>query len=309
MASKNSSNDFSYRHCTKHPTHESFIPTRLLTCRHLAPPFDQDPAWSSMLRVRADDTVKLVVNFTSSDRPEQFKYPGSLDSRLARKGSGTVFWTRLLSSTIPCPLPGCTAENGRPHNVYGPFRVVTVAHLVYDTTEALHTTVEFFDDDPADRSSVCSAQVIDFIRGSEESDRSILVCVTHDARIPERLEQSWQQRNTLLEQLQEPDGASMCVLISHPHGMSKRISIGQAVDVQEYGHVRATEDRQMLLKECKLLYTTPSCPGSGGGSVTLWQRGRRAFAPHCLCVGPERNQSALGWISVSRDEPTDIGAN
>ncbi|KAK3753117.1 hypothetical protein RRG08_024395 [Elysia crispata] len=289
--------------CLKNPKHENFIPVFSLKPDHLPYPYRDDPRWTSMIQARAADTVKLKVNYTSPARPDPFKCRHG--SQVVRQGTGTAFWTRLLSSKVKCPFPDCTIGGSRDHDVYGPFRIVTVAHLVYDEAEASSTTVEFFDDDPDDRSSVCFAQVTGLIREPVESDRSILTCVTHDPAIPERLEKAWLRRNELLQQLEAPDGPSMCVLISHPHGMSKRISIGRSLDVEELGPVKKTQDCQMWLKDCRLIYTTPSCMGSGGGSVTLWHRGRRAFAPHCRTLGEDRNQSALGWVSVPKD--TDNG--
>ncbi|RUS85267.1 hypothetical protein EGW08_006968 [Elysia chlorotica] len=284
--------------CLKNPRHENFTPVYSLKPQHLPAPYDQDPRWVSMLQARADDTVKLRVNYTSPARPDAFKCRDGSGAGVVRHGTGTAFWTRLLSSRMRCPFPDCTVGGSRDHDVYGPFRVVTVAHLVYNEEEANCTTVEFFDDDPDDRSSVCRAQVTGLIREPMESDRCILICVTHDPTIPERLERSCTQRNELLQQLQEPDERGMCVLISHPHGMSKRISVGRLLNVEEQGPVKRTKDCQMLLRDCRLVYSTPSCMGSGGGSVTLWCRGKRAFAPHCRTLGEDRNQSALGWISV-----------
>lgn len=283
--------------CIKNPTHAAFISIVSLKPDDMPRPFSDDPRWSSMLRARADDTVKLSVTFTCDNRPEPFKCSRSR----ARQGTGTIFWTSSASKST-----SYAKEGSGDHGVNGPlnftFRVVTVAHLVYDKDEALSTTVEFFDDYPDNSFCVRTAQVVDFIKEPEESGRSILVCVTHDKEILERLERSQRQRNQLLEQLQEPEGASMCVIISHPHGMSKQISFGELVQVDEFGPVKTvpvSENKQMLLRDCILQYSTPSCPGSGGGSVTVWQRGKRAFAPHCKTVGPGRNQSALGWVTVS----------
>ena len=109
----------------KNPKHENFIPVFSLKPDHLPYPYRDDPRWTSMIQARAADTVKLKVNYTSPARPDPFKCRHG--SQVVRQGTGTAFWTRLLSSKVKCPFPDCTIGGSRDHDVYGPFRIVTVS--------------------------------------------------------------------------------------------------------------------------------------------------------------------------------------
>ncbi|GFN83832.1 hypothetical protein PoB_001033800 [Plakobranchus ocellatus] len=281
--------------CVKNPGHTHFIPATSLTAYHLPQHF-QDERWVAMIRARLADTVKLMVRYTSPHRQNQRGYEEYIGTIRPRWGSGTAFWPETCTNQIECPLPGCNT-NGERHFVYGPFQVVTVAHLVFDENEANATRVEFFDDDPHCPEFVRQAEVIGIKQGPPGSNISILKCITHDSKIPEELKKANRHRTELLKGLCEPEGASMVVMISHPHGTSKCISFGNLIQLFEKGPVKTTRDGKMRLRECTLNYSTPSCVGSGGGSVTLWQSGRRAFAPHSKALGLDSNMSAFGWVS------------
>ena len=113
----------SFPDCPRISRHEKFIPLPSLRPEDLPRPFSDDRRWRDMIRARAADTVKLTVHHTSPSRPEPFQCRSDSGSSLVRTGTGTAFWSGLTS--MRCPLPDCKVKGD--HEVYGPFRVVTVS--------------------------------------------------------------------------------------------------------------------------------------------------------------------------------------
>ena len=167
---------------------------------------------------------------------------------------------------------------------YWTFDVETAAHVVYNTEEAKRTRVDLFydDDSPHPDREVVRHTVWPLMAVEEGVDRdhSLIGCVTHDERIGERLE-SLRRRLTeavecpsfhvkmssLSERLREMfvGGQDYVLIISHPHGQAKKITLGKLRDGRIFG-----EDNY-------LEYHTATCPGSSGAKVfPLYRRGRRA---------------------------------
>ena len=205
-----------------------------------------------------------------------------------------------MKNEMPCPMSDCQEVSGT-HSVSGIFKVMTAAHAVYNDEEARNTTIEFFFDSDEDMSTVVRARGLRVSSFDCERNRSVLECFTHDLQLWKTLQHFRDKKIRIQRNLKiaSPRADSeMVVLVSHPHGLSKRISIGGLVAIEKLDHTSQVGGAS--LAECLLTYTTATCPGAGGGAVTVYRPDgiSLAFAPHCSTCGDKTNKSGLGWTLV-----------
>ncbi|CAL1543775.1 unnamed protein product, partial [Lymnaea stagnalis] len=152
------------------------------------------------------------------------------------------------------------------------FILVTAAHVIFDTSEAQKTEIEFFYDDPHDRSSMRKAFGLRVLNTNLEADFSEVLCVTEDHVISGKLNNckfnikgsdeisakssSWDLSHSasFLKECQTLS-LDLAVHISHPHGTSKKVTFGNIVSADtRHGHYQ-------------LIYSLATCKGSSGGPV------------------------------------------
>ncbi|XP_005097678.1 uncharacterized protein LOC101848517 [Aplysia californica] len=213
--------------CRKNPGHKKFIPVSQFGTQHLPASDDADGA-VAMIKKLAVDTVKLIVRYTSKSRPDKFGLPTLKGKRTPRFGSGVYLPPSDSMENQPCPLKDCPFSKDD-HLVTATFSVVTAAHVVYDDDEAVVTSVEFFYDDDKDRSGVVTAVGVQIRFVDEGADLSSLRCISHDLDLFHKLE----SHKTLTKDVKWSMSDPMAVLISHPHGCSKQISVGDVVERKE----------------------------------------------------------------------------
>merc|ERR1719239_1352961 len=110
----------SFKRCKKYRNHdEVFIPTRNLTLEQL-PEDVRDSRVLDFVRLASAQTVRLVVGFTSPDRPEQFRNNGGKSY-----GSGYI----ESVGTSDCDLNRRTTAVGIAGRT---FFISTAAHVVFD---------------------------------------------------------------------------------------------------------------------------------------------------------------------------------
>ncbi|CAG5134850.1 unnamed protein product [Candidula unifasciata] len=278
--------------CQKHPGHKEFIPVGKLQPHHLPPPYRTEN-WVRFLRLKGEETVHISVSYTSNNRPEELGFQDLRGTTKVRIGSGTAFIMNM-ENTEDCY---CGEIEGA-HKVSGSFKVMTVAHVVFDDAEAQSTFIKFFLDDDSDSTAVVTARGERVSHIDIQRNRSVIECRTHDLTLFQRLSNSRNERMRLIQNSlsTEVNHEPMVVLISHPHGMSKCVSIGRLLAIQEEGDVKTTQEGVELIG-CFLAYDTPTCPGAGGGSINLIGKGEvcYAFAPHCASHSDGKNTSGLGW--------------
>ena len=155
----------------------------------------------------------------------------------------------------PCPCYECSIS---PSPCQTWFRIIvdTACHVVYDTTEAQLTTVDFFYDDEG--SEMKSEWALEVLLKDQLADSSTLLCASHDKALCEQLQNHTTQAERISRGLRLDDLPNeawrLCVVVSHPHGKSKRITLGrgQKRGVREY------------------IYITDTCPGSSGAPVLIF---------------------------------------
>lgn len=246
------------RRCHKNPGHEKFIAVQEFKDRNLHN--EQGGRTCEALRCVIDLTVRLMICNVSTQRPDDDEFSEHRGTNIRRCATGYVERVDPAVLDEPCPCSVC--DGTVTDKKHWRFRVRTARHNVFDTDEAKNTRVDFFfDDESCDRDgrrkSAWGVEIVEFY---SDRDISSFLCVTCDVALGERIESTW---NLLSEDqddltLTGPDflsfstrGCALALIVSHPHGRPKRITLGEWRDDEDY----------------QLTYTTPTCPGSSGAPV------------------------------------------
>ncbi|GFO47572.1 hypothetical protein PoB_007407700 [Plakobranchus ocellatus] len=270
----------SEKRCSKYPGHPQFIPIKCFRETHLPPELRDDAGTTyNKILCQAKLTVKIKGCFISKDRPEGLPY-------FDKKGlfvsiNGTGFITNVYNNEEPeydqLPLIDLLQEPGE-----GPWSVniVTSAHVVFDQTEVEACQVILdFDDETAEREGrVVTLKGDTLLDVSEGRDWCKFKCFTQDRDLVRKL---WpivcdfyspnkgmesiddletlcpSDNNFIVSDIDSDDDFPPSVgrvMVSHPHGHSKMVTIG----------TRVTQTHNNSL--C-YTYDTPTCPGSSGALV------------------------------------------
>uniref|UniRef100_A0A2C9M0I5 Uncharacterized protein n=1 Tax=Biomphalaria glabrata TaxID=6526 RepID=A0A2C9M0I5_BIOGL len=261
--------------CQKNPGHRQFIPIYTFTLKHL-PEDLQDNDLYDFIKVTADLTVRVDVTMTSPDRPkfwpkttQPYPFYNMSERRNLRTGSGNVSLVNKFQDGViqdghyglirytKCWCRKCE-DSDSPSNVWWEFYVSTATHVVFDDIEANHTTLRLFyerEDSPlvfVDKVSVVNVNI--------ENDFCDLKCVTCDYDIGKKLIKMWEINQDIWYKVfsKYRDLGSkhkLNFIVSHPHGCSKQVSVGQ------------WKDRFKVGGSSKFTYTACTCPGSSGAHV------------------------------------------
>ncbi|XP_055898679.1 uncharacterized protein LOC106075259 isoform X1 [Biomphalaria glabrata] len=250
--------------CTKNPGHAGFIPVVKFSLDDL-PATHREENLLKFIKAAADLTVRINVTMTSQHRPEYWptsNVPYFLynlrESQHLRTGSGIIHGVEK-NTQGPCPCCKCK-HSSQASNVWWKLNVVTAATLVFDDIEASNATLRLFYDREyspllilKDNLSVEKKDIM--------SDRSLLRCVTCDKKLGEKLEKMLASylciKKKVLDRYSEYRNVhKLMFIVSHPHGCSKHVSIGQWLNVYTLANGKY-----------KFTYHTGTCPGSSGASV------------------------------------------
>ena len=179
--------------------------------------------------------------------------------------------------------------------------ILTAKHIIYDNTEAICSHVAFFDDLDGIDTEWKSVDRCEFYDGNTEEDWSLLRCDTEDQLLADRIRQTAFKCNEFAIKLDKALDTiplnhcdpipRMVVVISHPHGKKKYLSIGD---------FRGSEGWAVK-------YTAGTCNGSSGGLVLnigrkISYRGNTTLSsslPHSGAVSEEIGISAA-WKGCVR---------
>ncbi|GFO26865.1 hypothetical protein PoB_005337000 [Plakobranchus ocellatus] len=306
--------DFAWNNCTKNPGHPRFIPTQEFSLNDL-------PIWCRKLSVLnyvrrlSDLTVRLRVGYTSWGRPNGYCFSNCRGTKIVHYGSGAIRSVR--AETGPCPCPECE-HSPSPNQTWYKVFVTTALHVVYNTEEAKATKIDLFYDskgciEDGRMKTIHGMNVVDVDR-VDEGDNSFIMCATHDTLLVQKIEDHWKQLHLGFSgQLSAKPikcWRNLCVMVSHPHGQPKKVTIGE-------------------MKGCEMLkfdgqkeftYSTDSCRGSSGAFMLLlefyqlvrgvsWQTGMMWSAVHSSGgLGDLPNIS--GWTpAIPEDWPTPFSVS
>ncbi|GFR81843.1 hypothetical protein ElyMa_000613400 [Elysia marginata] len=251
--------------CRKNPGHPGFIPASEFSLSHLPTEVQTDVVLGYVKNCAAR-TVQLTHKCVSSQRPEgyvfaKYKLEGSSNPNLTRFSSGWVCGVSFLGG--PCKCAECTQEGSVPKDRCWEVTVVTACHCVYNTEEAKATKVTFYYDDERskDNTKVLFGDEVEYANQAE--DRCAFACVTHDVAFAVEMERLRKERvdlwETILSVAPFNMEHSLCIVVSHPHGKSKYITVGQQVEIA----------RNEGASQPYYTYTADTCPGSAGGPVLV----------------------------------------
>ncbi|KAI8780344.1 hypothetical protein BgiBS90_019538 [Biomphalaria glabrata] len=262
--------------CKKNPGHSQFIPVETFTLKHL-PEGLQDNDLYECIKVTADLTVRVDVRMSSPDRPkfwpkttQPYPFYNMSERSNLRTGSGRMWFVNKFQDGVwqdgdygrtdytKCWCRKCEGSNS-PSNVWWEFDVYTATHVVFDDIEANHTTLRLFYD--RQDSQVDIVDKVSVVHVNIEDDWCWLNCVTCDTTLGNKLMEMWKHfenvsKKVLNKYFESSSPHKLTFIVSHPHGCSKQVSVGQWKDRLEVG-----EDRS------KFTYTTCTCPGSSGAHV------------------------------------------
>ncbi|KAK6975433.1 hypothetical protein BgiMline_021792, partial [Biomphalaria glabrata] len=238
-------NDFerTENECTKNPGHVGFIPVTELMTSHFPDKYQDQDLVDTVKRL-GDLTVKVSVSV----------------SRGAKIGSGKVLDITENTQTGACPCSECRNSN-KPRKTWWEIVILTSTHVVDDNEDAKNSKCRLFYDNK--ESSLFNIEGIRVVKFSPNSDISRLICVTCDKDLATRLNLLLDNFTVLYEKcfdkfwnVKNPE--KLVVIVSHPHGAPKKVSIGKSIRRKEVC------DGQSVLT-----YSTNTCPGSTGAFLYI----------------------------------------
>ena len=221
-----------------------------------------------VLRSLIDRTVRLRLYWTSPVRPDDDELSNHRGTKIPRMGTGFIRRVYDPVSGEPCPCDKCNGEITRK---FWRFPVQTAAHVVYNTEEAKSTRADLFYDDDSSKfdGRMVTVKGLEVVRIDHDRDFCYMECVTHDEALGERIESLWTSFYSVIRKRVDLDLSSLdflppcgggrrspTLIISHPHGQPKKITLGQG------------RNGEFPLVE----YNTPTCRGSSGAPVFVFNR-------------------------------------
>ena len=232
-----------------------------------------------MLSAYVDLTVRVRVQWTSRDRPDDDDLADFRGSDRFRLGTGFIRECSGPRREEPCPCRECDGKVAKEHWT---FTVQTAWHVVYDTEEASKAKVDlFYDDQDSLPERVRTVWSVKAVWCNSKWDICQLLCVTHDQALAERVSSllaCWSplrgysiytpEKRGLLDSIRtrcgsdqdgEESDRTLAVIVSHPHGQPKRVTVGRWI-------LPGARDS---VGRSGLEYHTATCPGSSGAPVLL----------------------------------------
>ncbi|KAK3768526.1 hypothetical protein RRG08_060887 [Elysia crispata] len=260
--------------CEKNPGHPGFIPAPEFSLCHLPVELQSDIVLRYVKNCAAR-TVRLRTIGSSHERPENYPFKEFQGSKVPHWSSGWVCGVYFIGG--PCKCHECSAEGAKPKDRSWELTVVTACHGVYNTEEAKQTKVTFFYDDETSGNNIKHLYGNEVEYANAREDRCAFGCITHDEALAVQMESLRKERVYLWQSILNVAPFEMqhsqCVIISHPHGLSKYITVGQQVEI-----VSNPGTSQPYYK-----YLADTCPGSAGGPVLV--------LPGLDCPDP-------GWLPI-----------
>ena len=273
--------------CTKNPGHSGFVPYPDFSLDHL-PAGRQTAAALTRVRQLGDRTTRLRVGYTSTARPDGYAFSNVRGTKVVHTGSGWLDHVRC-NSDLPCPCPDC-ASSTSPRRKWYTVWVFTACHVVYDANEAKATQVDFFYDEEMSLrdGKVKTIWGFDVSFKDPVRDVCILGCATHDIDLAQQLDKLCLfsrmsgKPSFVTPDLKVDTTVQDCVIVSHPHGGPKQVTVGEIEEVENTGTWEI------------LAYSTNTCPGSSGAAVLMLDADKIdvTFYPHLHSRGGDFNHAS-----------------
>ncbi|CAL1535078.1 unnamed protein product [Lymnaea stagnalis] len=260
--------------CEKNPRHEGFIPVENFTVEHLPECYRDSNLIFDTIKALASITVLIKGGFISKGRSKEDKegHPYHLShcggTSISSRGTGKLTHIRINKEEDDkeCPCRDCK-EKSTPLKTWGFLSVFTAKHVIFDDSEAAAATFEM-------NYELGGETVTKTIEGAcledsgTDTDWCRVVCPLHDIEFVRLVDKQLivryedMHREVFRRYYKSRDDEKMVVIVSHPHGCKKQISVGRWVE------------REMTLQAffqtwTKYTYTASTCCGSSGAPVYI----------------------------------------
>ncbi|XP_055870675.1 uncharacterized protein LOC129923490 [Biomphalaria glabrata] len=246
---------------------EKFLPFIDFSLNHLPACYQHDEM-INLIKSLADLTVKIEVKDVHEIREQFWKdkihfFEEDIKSKRIILGSGKVEDVKLYSEKDagPCPCR-CKKCKSVPKQKWGEIRILTSAQLLYDNKDAKRFVCTLFYDDETSHTITVIGENI--VVKNIERDICILTCVTCDLDLIaclesmlDKFEECWENAFDKYIHSVKWEDEKLIVLVSHPLGYKKHISIGKKLDCQ-----RDAESKGIN-------YDVPTLPGSRGAFLLV----------------------------------------
>ncbi|XP_013096352.2 uncharacterized protein LOC106079695 isoform X1 [Biomphalaria glabrata] len=257
---------YEFLNCTKQPEHSSFIPIQSFSIESLPQSYQSQEIYNLVIAL-STLVVRIKVSAISPNRPKHwpgietpYSWPDDVQDKTVF-GTGRV--EEVTKGQESCPCETCKTSSA-PSEFWWLIRVVTASHVVFDDLEAQHTSCELFYD--SESSKVTSIKGLRLASSDMTKDLSKLLCVTCDVTLAEKLEKcvdtfidAWETAFDKYFGDQEAAKENLVILIFHPHGYYKHLSVGHYIET----HKELNDDKELQWST----YNTPTCTGSDGAYV------------------------------------------
>ncbi|KAK7010840.1 hypothetical protein BgiMline_002475, partial [Biomphalaria glabrata] len=280
--------------CLKKKDHDKFLSFNKLSITDFAEPY-RHPDFLKLTKSLGNLVVKTELSVISSNRPK--KFPRS------RLGTGRITFSKIITGTRSrhCICSDCRTS-AEPHTKWAEIKVTTAAHVIFDRFEA-ENAICILNFNKKDATKTVSLKGKDTEKVSVDNDRSSVIFVTHDIKLAERLRRSiYLFQNThkkVFEEYKMLPNNKLAILISHPHGWPKQVSLGTYTKIELDG--KRFKDKVYT----EYTYDSHSCPGSSGaplyflGKEDVW-----SLHPHSRSIseGSSENVVNIGHSSIEWEE-------
>lgn len=283
--------------CEKNPGHANFCPVYKFN-KDFLPERYQDDVLVECIQALSDLTVHITVTCTNEQRSEGMSRVNSKNP-ITKGGTGWVLVVKefpVWYSNITCSCEQCRGSQN-PETKFALIVIYTAGHVVCNDAMGAHTTCHLFFDKcntPEECPGVITLTGMSRVKSDTKGDRCEMAYFTHDLNLADRLHKMVKRFRHLKamvslrfpmslgpdegrsykKQCPSDSDNSLTVIISHPHGCSKQVSVGNFT-IRE-----VLEDGRDVTK---YTYTTPTCDGSSGAPVFVV-----GMTPWGMCEHPHR---------------------
>lgn len=264
LGDESAESETAWRSCTKNPNHVTFIPASQFNLGHLPRKYRKTPVVEIISRVSIL-TVRLRVNLVTKNRPKGYAFAENRGSRVPHVGTGVVQEVEVGKGRCHCRECSKSTTAQSPIKKWFRISIVTAMHVLYDTKEVQSTRIDFFYDNEnsAKEGKMKTVWGEKFIWGNISPDICIFTCVTHDEDLYTLLCYVIGQYSTSSGVKQIPRD-TIVVIVSHPHGMPKKVTIGKRL---KYKSQWERVDAETTNYQLTYVYNADTCPGSSGALV------------------------------------------
>ncbi|XP_059168974.1 uncharacterized protein LOC131950794 isoform X2 [Physella acuta] len=265
-----------WKKCKKRPDHNDFIPISTLRVDHLPDNF-KDPDIISVIRCLSYLTVNINVLGASESRPENHNgkpYPrySNIAPDMTRTGTGKIHTISIYpdDGDENCHCKKCKNDQIIT-KIWGKVFILTAMHVVFDKFEAENTTCIWGHN--TESCKVANLEGVDIRKATLMNDMCLFECVTHDVDLLKKLKGTIDLYTSHCAQVYEkfkhgPD-KSLIILVSHPHGCAKHVSIGKILTREKLPN-----------EDTRYTYDAPTCNGCSGAPVYVLEKKNGWWTTH-----------------------------